>query len=93
MLAAGARGAFAIRPEQVRIGIHSDVTELKNHFPGEVRNHLYCGDITTYKVQLANGLLIEALRPNSAPGRAELFKVGDMVNVGWRHDAGVFLHE
>ncbi|MBI5659959.1 MAG: ABC transporter ATP-binding protein [Nitrosomonadales bacterium] len=91
--APGGKGAFAIRPELVRIGVHGDVTELKNHFPCEVRNLLYCGDVTTYRVQLANGALIEALLPNSAPGRAELFKVGDAVNVGWRHDAGVFLHE
>ena len=89
----GGKGAFAIRPEQVRIGISGEVAELKNHFPGEVRNLLYCGDVTTYKVQLANGLMIEALLPNSAPGRAEFFEVGDTVMVGWRHDAGVFLHE
>ena len=89
----GSKGAFAIRPEQVRIGIRGEVAELKNHFPGEVRNLLYCGDVTTYKIQLANGLLIEALLPNSAPGRAEFFEVGDAIRVGWRHDAGVFLHE
>ena len=89
----GSKGAFVIRPEQVRIGIRGEVAELKNHFPGEVRNLLYCGDVTVYKVQLAGGLMIEALLPNSAPGRAELFEVGDAVRVGWRHDAGVFLHE
>ncbi len=92
-LTSGVGGVFAIRPEQVRIGIRGEVAELKNHFPGEVRNLLYCGDVTTYKVLLANGAMIEALLPNSAPGRAELFKVGDTVKVGWRHDAGVFLHE
>ena len=90
---AGSKGAFAIRPEQVRIGTHAEVAELKNHFPGEVRNLLYCGDVTVYKVQLSGGQMIEALLPNSAPGRAEFFEVGDAVRVGWRHDAGVFLHE
>ncbi|MDD5391356.1 MAG: ABC transporter ATP-binding protein [Gallionellaceae bacterium] len=91
--APGGKGTFAIRPEQVRIGIHGEVTELKNHFPGEVTHFLYRGDVTVYKVRLANGMMIEALLPNSAPGGAELFKVGDPVRVGWRHDAGVFLHE
>ena len=90
---AGTRGTFAIRPEQVRIGRHADVAELKNHFPGVVQNHLYSGDVTVYKVKLAEGLTLEALLPNAAPGRAELFHVGDEVRVGWRHDAGVFLHE
>jgi spermidine/putrescine transport system ATP-binding protein len=92
-MTAGDKGTFVIRPEQVRIGIHSEVMELKNNFPGEVRNFLYCGDVTVYKVQLSGGKMIEALLPNSAPGRAELFEVGDAVGVGWRHDAGVFLHE
>ena len=38
------------------------------------------------------GFTVEALLANAAPGRARLFKVGDAVAVGWRHDAGVFLH-
>jgi spermidine/putrescine transport system ATP-binding protein len=92
-LAPGGKGHFAIRPEQVRIGVHEEVTELKNHFPGTVRHFLYRGDVTVYKVELPNGALIEALLPNAAPGKAELFRAGDHVSVGWRHDAGVFLHE
>ena len=91
--AVGAKGVFAIRPEQVRIGVHGELAELKNHFSGVVRNLLYRGEVSLYKVELANGALIEALLPNSAPGKAELFNVGDTVKLGWRHDAGMFLHE
>ncbi len=89
---AGASGWFAIRPEQVRIGRHHDV-ELKNRFSGKVRDALYIGDVTTYKVELENGTLIEALMANSAPGRAMFFAVGDEVTIAWRHDAGHFLDE
>ncbi len=92
-IAAGSKGVLAIRPEQVRIGMHSEVRELKNNFSAQVINLLYCGDVTVYKVQIADGPLIEALLPNAAPGSAELFKPKDMVRVGWRHDAGVFLNE
>lgn len=92
-MTAGIKGMFAIRPEQVRIGVHSELAELKNHFSGEVRSLLYQGDVSVYRVRLANGAVIEALLPNSAPGRAELFEVGDAVKIGWRHDAGMFLHE
>lgn len=92
-VAAGDKGLFAIRPEQVRIGTHSELAELKNHFGGEVHSLLYQGDVSVYRIKLANGVMIEALLPNSAPGRAELFKVGEAVKIGWRHDAGVFLHE
>lgn len=89
----GDNGVYAIRPEQVRIGIHDEVSELKNHFNGEVKSLLYQGDVTVYKVGLANGAMIEALLPNSASGRAQLFEVGDAVKLGWRHDAGVFLRD
>jgi spermidine/putrescine transport system ATP-binding protein len=90
--AAGEQGVFSIRPEQVRIGVHGELTELKNHFAGFVYSVLYQGDVSVYKVRLADGIMIEALLPNSAPGRAELFAAGDAVKVGWRHDAGMFLH-
>lgn len=89
----GKNGVFSIRPEQVRIGVHDELTELKNHFTGLVHNLLYQGDVSLYKVKLADSVMIEALLPNSAPGRARLFDVGDAVNVGWRHDAGMFLHD
>lgn len=90
-VAAGDKGLFAIRPEQVRIGVQAELAELKNHFIGEVQSLLYQGDVSVYRVRLPNGTLIEALLPNSAPGGAELFKVGAEIKVGWRHDAGVFL--
>ena len=89
---AGQPGWFAIRPEQVRIGRHHDV-ELKNRFSGKVRDFLYIGDVTTYKVELENGTVIEALMANSDPERAMFFDVGDEVKVAWRHDAGHFLDE
>jgi len=89
----GSRGVFAIRPEQVRIGMHGELDELKNHFAGKVHNLLYRGDVSVYRVALANGAMVEALLPNSAPGRAELFEVGDTVKLGWRHDAGMYLHD
>lgn len=91
--AAGDQGVFAIRPEQVRIGVHDEVSELKNHFDGAVHSLLFQGDVSVYKVELPNGAMIEVLLPNSASGRAQLFEVGDVVKLGWRHDAGMFLRE
>jgi len=91
-VAVGEQGVFSIRPEQVRIGVHGELTDLKNHFPGIVHSLLYQGDVSVFKVKLADRVMIEALLPNSSPGRARLFEVGDAVNVGWRHDAGMFLH-
>jgi spermidine/putrescine transport system ATP-binding protein len=95
---AGDKGVMAIRPEQVHIS-HPSIShpsggqQLKNYFLGKVHDFLYIGDVTTYIVELANGAYIEALLPNSAPGRATFFEVGDAVGVSWRHDAGIFLHD
>ena len=91
--APGAAGVFAIRPEQVRISAQDHPVELKNRFVGTVHDLLYIGDVTTYIVDLPNGVKVEALLANSAPGRAQLFEAGDRVAVAWRHDAGMFLHE
>lgn len=90
---AGERGVLALRPEQVRIGAPRSQQDLKNHFEGRVHELLYIGDITTYIVELPNGTRIDALLPNSAPGRATFFQVGDAVQVAWRHDAGSFLRD
>ncbi len=90
-IAVGERGVFALRPELIRIVGHKEAADLKNRFEGRVRELLYLGDVTLYKVELANGAVVEALMPNAAPGRAKFHEVGDPVTVCWRHDAGVFL--
>ncbi|MBK5914665.1 spermidine/putrescine ABC transporter ATP-binding protein [Rhodocyclus purpureus] len=90
---AGEHGHFALRPEQLRVSTHGEVRELHNHFSGTLRDTLYRGDVTVYKVELDNGVMLEALLTNSAPLRAKSFAPGDAVTVGWRHDSGVFLHD
>jgi spermidine/putrescine transport system ATP-binding protein len=87
----GARAALALRPELVRLSEHLEALDLRNRFRGEVRGLLYLGDVTLYRVRLEGGFMLEALLPNTAPGRARLFKPGDPVAAGWRHDAGVYL--
>ena len=89
---AGQPSAFAIRPEQVRIGTPEEHASLANRFAGTLRDFLYVGDVTTYKVELANGTLIQALLPNAAPEKRPL-QAGDHVSVGWPATAGMFLHE
>lgn len=89
----GEKGHFALRPEQVRVVAHGEVRDLHNHFNGTVRDYLYLGDVTVYKVGFNDGVVIEALLANSSPGRAKFFEIGDPVGVGWRHDSGIFLHD
>ena len=95
-LRAGERGNLALRPEQVRVAAadaQHDTQALHNHFLGQVKGHLYLGDVTLYQVRLANGMVVDTLLANSAPGRAKLFEIGAPVSVGWRHDAGVYLRD
>jgi spermidine/putrescine transport system ATP-binding protein len=89
----GQRGVFAIRPEQVRVAAVDEVAAGANRFTGTVRDFLYVGEVTTYKVELSNGTTMQALLPNSAPGRPRLFEIGDAVAVTWQADAGMYLHE
>jgi spermidine/putrescine transport system ATP-binding protein len=88
---AGAKGALALRPEQVAISRQLAPDSDENRFAGKVFDFLYLGDVTVYVVELANGSRIEAMLPNSAPGRAKFFEPGDPVEIGWRVDAGRFL--
>ncbi|MCK9388891.1 MAG: ABC transporter ATP-binding protein [Sulfuritalea sp.] len=90
-IAVGERGAFALRPELIRVFGHRESADLKNRFEGRVKELLYLGDVTLYKVELQNGFIVEALMPNAASGRAKFHEVGDPVAVCWRQDAGVYL--
>ena len=82
---------FVIRPEQVAIRAAAESSGDPNQFEGTVNNFLYIGDVTTYIVDLPGGARIEALLPNSAPGRAKFFEIGDPVRVSWKSAAGAFL--
>jgi spermidine/putrescine transport system ATP-binding protein len=90
---AGSSAAVALRPEQVRIASPDAPPELPNRYRGKVHDFLYVGDVTTYIVDLPNGQRLQALLPNSAPGRAKFFEVGDSVSVAWPAEAGVVLTE
>jgi spermidine/putrescine transport system ATP-binding protein len=90
-VAQGTKGVFIIRPEQVSIRAPAEPTQDANQFEGKVNNFLYVGDVTTYIVDLPGGQKIEALLPNSSPGRAKFFEIGDPVRVSWKAEAGAFL--
>jgi spermidine/putrescine transport system ATP-binding protein len=80
--------SIALRPEKVRIRRPADADGLDNHFVGTVREMLYMGDVTVYRVQTEGGGAIEALLANSASGVTPFFEIGDRVEVGWSAGAG-----
>jgi spermidine/putrescine transport system ATP-binding protein len=87
----GMKGVLALRPEQVAIGQSLTPQADENRFSGRIFDFLYLGDVTVYVVELPNGSRVEAMLPNSAPGRAKFFEAGDAVEISWRIDAGRFL--
>ena len=89
----GSQGIMAIRPEQVKVLHYSEENKVAPYFIGKVSDFLYVGDVTTYTVELSNSTRIEALLPNSIPGRANFFEIGDPVIVTWQHSSGQFLSD
>jgi spermidine/putrescine transport system ATP-binding protein len=86
-------GWLALRPEQLHIGRPGAFPELPNRVGGTVRGFLYVGDVTTYVVELPNGLRIEALLANTSPERMRFFEEGESVEVAWPAEVGRYLHE
>ena len=84
----GSACTLTLRPEKIHISSSLGQDEVEAHFKGVVHDTLYLGDVTVYKVELINGMLVEALLANSSPGRARFFEVGDQVEVAWHLDAG-----
>ncbi|MEN9985753.1 MAG: hypothetical protein RI925_1255, partial [Pseudomonadota bacterium] len=89
----GQQGWLALRPEKIKLD--RELPELPNeaYFKGRVHDCLYMGDVTLYIVEVGEGVRIEAMLPNSAPGLAKLFDDNDPVEIAWRFDAGSFLTE
>jgi spermidine/putrescine transport system ATP-binding protein len=90
---AGNRCTLTLRPEKTHISTSLPQEDDAVHFSGVVHDMLYLGDVTVYKVELPNGMIVEALLANSTPGRARFFEVGDSVEVAWRFDAGHLVME
>ena len=78
-----------------KIKLDRELPELANeaYFKGRVHDCLYMGDVTLHIVEVGEGVRIEAMLPNSAPGLAKLFDDNDLVEIAWRFDAGSFLTE
>jgi spermidine/putrescine transport system ATP-binding protein len=84
----GARVSLALRPEKVSIIKAQAGGGFENRFAGTVREMLYMGDVTVYRVQTGSGGVVEALLANSASGLTPFFQIGDAVEVGWSAAAG-----
>jgi len=83
--------SLALRPEKIGMSRERPAGEL-NTVPGTVFEIGYRGDISIYKVHLADRSLMKIVLPNARRGETS-FKAGDLVWLSWFPDAGVVLSE
>ena len=89
----GDRGVLALRPEKIQLDRAPSSRAEASHFAGTIRGQMYLGDVTVYKVEIGNAVLVEALVPNSTARGAKSFAPGDQVYLSWGYDAGRFIHD
>jgi putrescine transport system ATP-binding protein len=89
--AVGDKRWLALRPEKLRMSAEKPAADGHNALSGTVAEVGYRGDVTLYKVRLADRTLMKVAVANGA-GLAR-FAPGDLVWVLWQPDAGVLMRE
>jgi putrescine transport system ATP-binding protein len=79
-----------LRPEKIRIGYGAPSTDV-NRAQGEVWEIGYLGDISVYKIMLADGFIMKVAAANMTRLVERSIGVGDRVWLSWAADAGVVL--
>ena len=80
---------LALRPEKVRIGGERPAGEV-NAVAGTLHETGYRGDMSLYKVRLADRSLMKIAVANTGQGQRR-FAAGELVWLSWPADAGVVL--
>ncbi|MFZ1727446.1 MAG: ABC transporter ATP-binding protein [Albidovulum sp.] len=81
---------FAIRPEKIAISADKP-TDRANAVQGRIEDIAYLGNISTYKVELANGAMIKAQVANDRRLARRTFTWDDPVWLSFTDTAGIIL--
>jgi putrescine transport system ATP-binding protein len=81
---------FAIRPEKIAISADKP-TDRANALQGRIEDIAYLGNISTYKVELANGAMIKAQVANDRRLARRTFTWDDTVWLSFTDTAGIIL--
>jgi putrescine transport system ATP-binding protein len=87
----GTAAAFAIRPEKVRISLDAPPPGTPNVLSGEVWDIGYLGDVSVYRVRLANGTIVKSTVANVTRVVERPITWDDKVFLTWPRDAGLVL--
>jgi putrescine transport system ATP-binding protein len=82
---------IALRPEKVRISLMAPATAEENCVAGRVWDNGYLGDLSTYKVRLDNGFVMQTAQANVTRLAERPIGLDDQVWLSWAPDAGVVL--
>jgi putrescine transport system ATP-binding protein len=82
---------IALRPEKVRISLTSPAIAGENCIAGRVWDIGYLGDLSTYKVRLENGFMMQTAQANVSRWVERPIGVEDRVWLSWAPEAGVVL--
>jgi putrescine transport system ATP-binding protein len=88
---AGDKVWLALRPEKLAMSAQRPTPDYRNALAGTVFEIGYRGDVSLYKVRMADRSLIKVALAN-AGGRPP-FAINDLVWVSWPPDAGVMLRD
>jgi putrescine transport system ATP-binding protein len=87
--APGGKCFLAIRPE--KISVHPERPDADNAVQGKVIDIGYLGNLSTYHIQLENGLVLKAQTANTSRVKRHAFTWDDPVWLSWQNSAGVLL--
>lgn len=86
----GEQAWLALRPEKVSMSAERPIGDL-NAVAGTVFEIGYRGDMSIYKIRLADRSLMKAALANINPRNPPRFMLNDLVWLSWPPDAGVVL--
>jgi len=87
----GAKVAFAIRPEKIKVSSRRPDDTSKNAMEGEIWDLAYLGDMTVYHIKLDDGQVVKASALNSARVAEDQLTWSDRAWISFAPDAGVVL--
>jgi putrescine transport system ATP-binding protein len=87
----GAKVAYAVRPEKIKVSSRPPADTARNVAEGEIFDIAYLGDMTVYYVKLGNGLMVKASSLNSARITEDPLTWNDRAWISFKPDSGVVL--
>jgi putrescine transport system ATP-binding protein len=81
---------LALRPEKIRMSSDRPKDET-NELVGTIHEIGYRGDVSIYKIQLADRSLMKVAVQNASVRKKPRYAVNDLVWLSWPAEAGVVL--